>query len=330
MDLINNSKSRKASGKTFRPSFIFRNAHFQSIMASSRLRLRRSNKMLQESREIIIQTPGGSRLLSFFSPHPASRGLMILLHGWEGSSSSVYLLDTGDYYYRLGFSVCRLNLRDHGDSHHLNEDLFHGALIQETFDAVNSLSKLSDGKPAYLTGFSLGGNFALRIAIKHKQTPITGLQHVFAVSPPLDPYKTTLAIDNGYSFYRKYFLKKWRRSLNKKQRCFPHKYDFSTMIHSPTCIELTEKVMTYFPEMMTYRDYFNLYTLKNDSFKNLNIPVTIFIAEDDPVIPYEDYLQLQENDFLKILRQKFGGHCGFIDFFPARCWYNQIITEMIT
>ncbi|HNY51742.1 MAG TPA: alpha/beta fold hydrolase [Smithella sp.] len=325
-----NSKSRKASGKTFRPSFIFRNAHFQSIMASSRLRLRRGNKMLQNAREMIIQTPGGSRLLSFFSPHPAFRGLMILLHGWEGSSSSAYLLDTGDYYYRLGFSVCRLNLRDHGDSHHLNEDLFHGALIQETFDAVDSLSKLSDGQPVYLTGFSLGGNFALRIAIKHKQTPITDLQHVFAVSPPLDPYKTTLAIDNGYFFYRKYFLKKWKRSLKKKQRCFPEKYDFSAMIHSPTCIELTEKVMTYFPEMTTYRDYFKLYTLKNDSFENLNIPVTIFIAEDDPVIPYEDYLQLQENDFLKILRQKFGGHCGFIDFFPARCWYNQIITEMIT
>ena len=299
-------------------------------MASSRLRLRRGNKMLQNAREIIIQTPDGSRLLSFFSPHPASRGLIILLHGWEGSSSSVYLLDTGDYYYRLGFSVCRLNLRDHGDSHHLNENLFHGALIQETFDAVNSLSKLSSGKPVYLIGFSLGGNFALRIAIKHRQTPITDLQHVFAVSPPLDPYKTTLAIDNGYSFYRKYFLKKWKRSLNKKQRCFPHKYDFSRMIRSQTCIELTEKIMTYFPELMTYRDYFNLYTLKNDSFQNLNIPVTIFIAKDDPVIPYEDYRQLQENDFLKISRQKFGGHCGFIDLFPARCWYNQIITEMIT
>lgn len=255
---------------------------------------------------------------------------MILLHGWEGSSSSAYLLDTGDYFYRLGFSVCRLNLRDHGDSHHLNEDLFHGALLQETFEAVDYLSRLSDSKPAYLTGFSLGGNFALRIAIKHGHTPIPNLKHVFAVSPPLDPYKTTLAIDNGYSIYRMYFLKKWKRSLNKKQGFFPHKYDFNAMMDSKTCIELTDKVMTYFPERMTYRDYFKLYTLKNDSFKNLNIPVTIFISEDDPVIPYEDYRQLQENNFLKISRQKYGGHCGFIELFPVRCWYQRMITEMIT
>ena len=113
-------------------------------------------------------------------------------------------------------------------------------------------------------------------------------------------------------------------------RIFPEKYDFSKMLKSKTCIELTEKILHYFPDMANYRDYFNLYTLKNDSFQNLNIPVTIFIAEDDPVIPHEDYRHLQENEFLKISRQKFGGHCGFIDLFPVRCWYNKIITEIIT
>ena len=222
-----------------------------------------------------------------------------------------------------------MNLRDHGDSHHLNEGLFHGALLEETFEAVNYLSQQSENLPVYLIGFSLGGNFALRIAMKHSRTPIANLKHVFAISPPLDPYKTTLAIDNGYFFYRKYFLKKWKRSLIKKQRLFPEKYDFNKMLKAKTCMGLTEDIMPYFPGLLSYRDYFNLYTLKNDSFQNLNIPVRIFIAEDDPVIPNEDYRQIQENEFLKISRQKFGGHCGFIDLFPLRCWYNQIIAEII-
>lgn len=323
-------KSPKTTDKIFKPSFFFRNPHFQSIMASSRLRLHRNNIMAKKAKEVIIKTSSGSRLLSFFSSHPGSKGLIILLHGWEGSSSSAYLLATGDYFYRLGFSICRLNLRDHGDSHHLNEELFHGALLQETFEAVDYLSNLSEKKPVYLIGFSLGGNFALRIAMQHSREPIVNLRHVFAISPPLDPYKTTIAIDNAYSFYRKYFLKKWKRSLKKKQELFPKKFDFSKMLKAKTCIELTEKVMPYFPEMTTYRDYFNLYMLKNYSFQNLKIPVTVFIAEDDPVIPHEDYRHLQENDFLKISRQRFGGHCGFIDLFPVRCWYNQIIAEIIT
>jgi len=254
---------------------------------------------------------------------------MIILHGWEGSSSSAYVLAAGSYYFNRGFSICRLNLRDHGESHHLNEGLFHGALLQETFDAVNSLAGHSEDLPAYVLGFSLGANFALRIAIQHAKTPIRNLKHVFAVSPALDPYKTTLAIDDGKAFYRKYFLKKWRRSLKKKQRLFPDKYNFNKMLHAKTCMALTSDMMTYFPQFPSYRDYFKLYTLSQESFQSLNVPVNIFIAEDDPVIPIEDFESLGGNDFLTISRQPFGGHCGFIDLFPYRRWYNEIISNII-
>jgi len=75
---------------------------------------------------------------------------------------------------------------------------FHGALLQETFDAVNYISQKQDKIPVYLIGFSLGGNFALRIAMKHRLTPIVNLKHVFAISPPLDPYKSSLAIDRYF------------------------------------------------------------------------------------------------------------------------------------
>jgi hypothetical protein len=313
----------------FKPYFLVRNPHLQSILASSQWRTPRKNYMLDNSQEIIVTTSSGSKLLSFYSHQETSKGLIILLHGWEGSSSSAYILASGAFFYNLGFSVCRLNLRDHGDSHHLNEGLFHGALIDETFEAVNSLTQLAEGLPSYLIGFSMGGNFALRIARKYSQESMRNLKSVFAISPPLDPYKTTLAIDNGYFFYRKYFLKKWKRSLIRKQQLFPQKYNFSKMLQAKTCMELTEAIMPYFPQFPSYRDYFDLYTLKNDLFQNLKIPVKIFIAEDDPVIPQEDFDPLQENNFFQIIMQSFGGHCGFIDLFPLGCWYNKIIADII-
>jgi predicted alpha/beta-fold hydrolase len=322
-------KNKIKLNKIFKPSFLFRNPHIQSFLASSQLRVPRKNAMLDCSREIIVDTSVDSRLQAFHSHHPASRGMIIILHGWEGSSSSAYVLATGDYFYNLGFSICRLNLRDHGDSHHLNEELFHGALLEETFEAVDYLSLHSDNLPVYIIGFSIGGNFALRIAMTHSRIPIANLKDVFAVSPPLDPYKTTLAIDNGYFFYRKYFLKKWKRSLVKKQELFPEKYNFNKMLKAKTCMELTEKIMFYFPDYVSYHDYFKLYTLQNDSFQKLNIPVRIFISEDDPVIPLVDYQSLQENDFFRISMQKYGGHCGFLDFFPVNCWYHEIIADII-
>ena len=313
----------------FRPCLPARNPHVQSILASSSLRVRAKRSVLEGSEERIVATPCGARLLSLYTPHPGPKGLIILLHGWEGSSSSPYMIDAGAFYHRLGFDVCRLNLRDHGESHHLNEGLFHGALIDETFEAVDTLAGLAGNRPAWLIGFSLGGNFALRIARRYSDLGRSGLRGVFAVSPPLDPYKTTLAIDNGLSVYRDYFLKKWKRSLAKKQALFPHIYDFGGMLDSRTCMELTEKIMCYYTEFPTHRDYFNRYTLGDAFFRDLKIPVKIFIAADDPVIPREDFDAVSEHANLRVFRTRYGGHCGFMDFFPMRCWYNDVIAEII-
>ena len=325
-----NENSSKPDDFIFKPSVLIRNRHLQSILASSRLRTIGKNSLLEKAQEIIITTSSGSRLLSFLSRQVKPKGLIILIHGWEGSSSSAYILDAGNFFFDLGFSICRLNLRDHGDSHHLNEGLFHGALIEETFDAVSQLADLADNSPVYIIGFSLGANFALRVGGKHSQTPVKGLKHIFAISPPLDPYKTTLAIDNGFSFYRRYFLNKWKRSLKKKQTIFPQNYDFNEMLKAKTCMELTEKIMIHFPEFPAYRDYFKLYTLNNDFFQTLQIPVTVIISDDDPVISLEDYCQLKENKFFRIIRQKFGGHCGFLDLFPFSCWHQEKIASMIS
>ena len=113
------------------------------------------------ARKMIIEGGNGVRLLGYHSQQTSghSRGLITLIHGWEGSSDSTYVLSTGKYLYERGYDIFRLNLRDHGNSHHLNEGLFHGALIEETFQAIHNISRLSENKPYYLIGFSLGWKF---------------------------------------------------------------------------------------------------------------------------------------------------------------------------
>ncbi|MFO7570927.1 MAG: alpha/beta fold hydrolase [Smithellaceae bacterium] len=313
----------------FKPRRFLQNGHLQSILASSHLLVRPPTAFTKGVQNRVFSTTEGTRLLACITCHPQARGLIILLHGWEGSADSAYMLATGSYFYALGFSIIRLNLRDHGESHHLNEGLFHGALINETFEAIRYASQIEPYLPAYLIGFSLGANFALRVAIRHASTPIENLRHIFAISPPLNPYKTTLAIDSAPAFYRTYFLKKWKRSLRKKQSLFPHLYDFNTMLQSNTCLELTEKMMEYFPQFPSFRDYFKLYTLTDASFAGLNLPVRLFIAKDDPVIPADDFDALTENDLFRITRADYGGHCGFIDLFPYRRWYQEIIRNIL-
>ena len=63
-----------------------------------------------------------------------------------------------------GFEVVRLNLRDHGATHHLNRELFHSCRLPEVVGAVRALALRFPGMPLVLAGFSLGGNFMLRVA----------------------------------------------------------------------------------------------------------------------------------------------------------------------
>ena len=106
-----------------------------------------------------------------------------------------------------GVDVFRLNFRDHGPSHHLNTGIFYAVLLDEVFDAVSQICAAQYPAPTFLAGFSLGGNFALRIARRCATHPIPGLAQVVGISPVLDPYKTTDHIDNN-RFILKYFLKK--------------------------------------------------------------------------------------------------------------------------
>lgn len=311
----------------FNPKPWLRNPHLQSMLASSKIRALGRNEMVKGAREMIIGGVDGVRLLGFHSMHPDNKGkgLILLLHGWEGGSNSAYILHTGRYLFNRGYDIFRLNLRDHGDSHNLNEGLFHGARIEEVTRAAENISTLSNKKPFYIVGFSLGGNFALRIALN----PFDKLEHVLCVSPLLDPYKTTVAIDKG-PFYRYYFLRKWQRSLKKKAKLFPHIYNFEKIYSMSSILEITDYFVKNYSEFRDYRDYFSRYTLLGDTFSRLSIPVTIYSAKDDPVIPFSDYHALKTNRYMHLSLQSHGGHCGFIDsLLFGSCWYEERIIDTL-
>ena len=162
----------------FNPPFYLRSTFAQTLLASNKLSTWGKNAMLDCAKEVILNPIGDVKLQGFYSPQPngGAKGVFMLLHGWEGSVNSAYVLRTGRFLYENGFSVFRLNYRDHGDTHQLNRGLFYASLLDEVFGAVRSVSQYESGLPFYLVGFSMGGNFALRVARKCTESPIENLK----------------------------------------------------------------------------------------------------------------------------------------------------------
>ena len=317
---------------SFNPKPWVRNPHLQTILSSLRIRNRTKNSICSASREVIVDGGDGVRLLGYHTKQTSGpgKGLVIFIHGWEGSSSSAYIVSAAHYFFKQGFDVFRLNLRDHGESHYLNEGLFHGARIEEIFSAVRHIAvSVSPGFPCYLVGYSLGGNFALRIARKHGEAPMPFLKKVFAISPVLDPYKSTEALDRNYALYRHYFLHKWKRSLRRKESLFVDRYDFTQLLTLQSCIAMTEVMVADYTEFQNLQDYFGRYTLSRESLGDLTVPVTIIAAADDPLIDQNDFVQLVGCPFLTLKVQRYGGHCGFFSDLAFNCWAEEEIERVI-
>jgi len=313
----------------FNPPFYLRSTLAQTMLAGSAIRKRESSRMLDAASEVILNPWEDVRLQGFYSRYPngQSKGLVMLLHGWEGSVNSAYILGAAKFLYDNGFSVFRLNYRDHGDTHHLNPGLFYAVLLDEVFHAVRQVSEYESKLPFFLVGFSMGGNFALRIARKCIDNPIHNLVHIMSVSPVLDPEKSTYAIDD-VALLRKYFRKKWMRSLQRKQACFPERYDFSDVFALESITEMTELMIERYSAYESASDYFSHYAVLNDALIDNNIPTTIIIAKDDPIIPVDEFYDLKLNSQTKLIVHRYGGHNGFLETLSGRAWYEKKMLEI--
>ena len=315
---------------SFKPPLFLKNAHVQTVLASSKLRTLGPNAMRDVARKEIIETAEGIKLLGYHSVqnNRPAKGLVILLHGWEGSVDSTYLLRCSRSLYRHGYDIFRLNFRDHGDSHHLNSGIFYAVLLEEVHQAVMQAAEFARSAPVFMVGFSLGGNFVLRILEKCVSVPFKNLRHAVSISPVLNPAESTIQIDR-IAFIRKYFLKKWRRSLAKKQELFPNLYDFEYVMDLKTIKAVTDALLEKYSDFETAQDYFRAYSVMGFAIEGVNIPTTIITAEDDPIIPIKDFYDLKLNKHIQLIVHPYGGHNGFITGFKLQSWYENRIINLL-
>ena len=301
------------------------------MLASSgvrRLLFRRRRALLENgATEHILDCGNGIRLQGFLtrqSAHPAPRALAVLLHGWEGSVQSSYILHTGSRLLAEGCDVFRLNFRDHGQTHHLNRELFHSCRIDEVVGAMKQIAERFGQRPLLVGGYSLGGNFALRVALRAPAAGIP-LAWAFAVCPVISPHAGLKSIEDAPWFYETYFMRKWRKSLRRKQSLFPQSPLFSESELKGSMRELTRQMVLRHTDFGTLENYLDGYSIAGSKLAALTVPATILTAEDDPVIPVAEFRELALAADTELTIVPHGGHCGFIRDLSLRSWCEDFL-----
>jgi len=189
--------------------------------------------------------------------------------------------------------------------------MFHSNRLDEVVNALVDLQTQLRAKNWLLAGYSLGGNFALRIALR---APGAGLdlRQVVSICPVIDPAKALEAMEQGSWFYERYFERKWSRSLAIKRQCFPELYAHDDWSKLRSLRDRTHYLATQYAGFKDSTAYYDGYSIAGDRLLDLKIPSTLLTAADDPVVPVEDFMNLPDIAPLEVLISPHGGHCGFL------------------
>lgn len=303
------------AAKPFTPHPAFTNGHAQTFAAyfwPRRFRLRAHRR--DEAR--IFEVEPNVRLLAHCRWHKNRRAhpTMLLAHGLEGSSTSIYMLGTAEKAYHAGFNVVRLNFRNCGKTERLTPTLYHAGMIGDLRAVLSEMIEQDQLARLFLVGFSMGGNMSLMYAGAEANRVPRELKGVCAISPAIDLSSTAEAIERRSSWlYRQFFLRSLRQRVRRKRKFFPELYD-TTGLH----------------RIRQIRDFDARYTIADGSYRSveeyyerssslpvirhIRTPTLIIHAQDDPFSPFAPFRHpsIVENPYLIFLAPERGGHVGFV------------------
>ncbi len=305
-----------------------RSGHVQTLLSSRALSIgvdTDANPLIGAPR-CVLTSRDGAVLEAFVHRAHSQAAQVILIHGWLGEVSSPYIFRIADGLLQSGYNVSALHLRDHGDSHRLNKDLFHSARLDEVVDACNQLAA-DVTQPTYIVGFSLGGNFALRLGSRSDLD--ARIRTCIAICPAISPRAAADQIDGGLFVYRYYFVRKWIKALLDKAAAFPAEYNFEEVRAMNTVGALTDHFVAHHTPFESADHYYAAYAVTPELLQQTTRTKVILAAADDPVIPIGDLRALRGTPSLLFEESAYGGHCAFLENLGGQSVLSRWVPEVL-
>ena len=313
----------------FKPSFLLKNCHIQTVYAS----LFRKEKKLDLSVEKFDLSDGDFVEAYWYktASNNEKTPIIVLFHGLTGSYKSPYIQGIMQRAKQAGFTSVVMHFRGCSGKDNLKPRSYHSGDTQDALEFIRSLHKRYPERELFAVGYSLGANMLLKLLGQEKEK--IPLKAAVAVSAPMQLDICADRMNIGLSrFYQQRLLKDLHTALDKK-------YDAHPM---QDLIKLPRKDIK---NLQTFWEFDEIYTAKINGFasaqdyytkssakqylKTITLPTLIIHAKDDPfmtpkIIPSKE--EVSSSVQLEILEH--GGHVGFISgtiFKPVYWLELQII-----
>jgi predicted alpha/beta-fold hydrolase len=298
------------------PAFVarrfLRGGHLQTIASFF---LRRAFNLHPGEPRLIEVEPGIKVLCHCHWQSEKQRALtIIVVHGLEGSSESLYMLGIAEKGLAGGMNVVRMNQRNCGGTDHLAPTLYHSGLSNDVAAVAQNLIAQDGIANFALAGFSMGGNLVLKLAGEWGTAGPPQFRAVAAVCPAVD---LTASADTLHlpvnRLYEQYFLWNLRRRMRAKARMFPKAFDPSRLRGLTSLRDFDDKITAYYCGFHGADDYYARASASN-VLDRIAVPAFILHAANDPFIRLlpETRQKILANPHITFVETEDGGHCSFL------------------
>jgi len=304
----------------FHPAAWLPGPHAQTVWG----RLARSRRQVPMRREALT-TPDGDELLVDHVDGPGGSPRVIVLHGLEGSSNSVYAQGLlGEIQRRVGRGVAmnfRSWARDPADLARMLPNrrprMYHSGdtgdldFLARTLAAREAL----EAAPLFAIGVSLGGNVLLKWL--GEQGREAKLAAAVAISTPFDLAASARYLESTVGrIYTHRFLVTLKSKAEEAVRRFPEaagRIDLTRTLASRTFREFDDAANAPLHGFAGADDYYR----KSSSLGYLGLvarPTLCLSSEDDPFLPSEALARARASasESVQFLVTSRGGHIGFV------------------
>lgn len=279
-------------------------------------KLPRRYRRLPTHSDRLFETEPGTRILGHchWQAEPRQHPTLVMVHGLEGSSDSLYMKGTAEKAFATGFNAVRLNQRNCGGTERLTPTLYNSGLSVDYRVVLLELAE-RDGLPEiFFCGHSMGGNLVLKMAGEFGASPPPQLRGVVGVCPTIELGRCAdLLGAPRNAFYRWHFVRNLKKRYRSKVALFPDRYSAQGLDGVRTIREFDDAITA---PNGGYRDAVDYYHRASAMrvVAQICVPTLILTAEDDPFIPIADVREsaVANNPNITVVQTRHGGHCGYV------------------
>ena len=271
-----------------------------------------------------IQTEAHTQVLVQTQTPERPRAEVTFVHGLEGGGNAGYIVSMAHACLSAGFTTHRFHMRTCGGTEHLTNTLYHAGLTSDlrVFLEQRRTSRL----PAFVVGFSLGGNVTLKLTGEMGDEARHRLAGVCAVSTPIDLAACAQRIGQRDNvLYERRFVSRMQSRLIATGR-----YTEAQFRNARSIYAIDDQLTAPSFGFGTADRYYATQS-SNQFLERIRVPALLIQAKDDTFIPFATFSHpaITSNPNITLLATDYGGHLGFLQRQGRRFWIDEVVTEWI-